>query len=54
MIRGRQTTGVPPWSMAVAAMLAVQLSNALSVPVIDQVGSAGTAWLRMSFGVVFL
>ena len=40
--------------MAVAAMLAVQFSNALSVPVIDQVGPAGTAWLRMCFGVVFL
>lgn len=47
-------TGIPPWSMAVAAMLSVQLSNALSVPVIDQVGAAGTAWLRMCFGVVFL
>ena len=35
-------------------MLTVQLSNALSVPVIDQVGAAGTAWLRMCFGVVFL
>lgn len=35
-------------------MLSVQLSNALSVPVIDQVGAAGTAWLRMCFGVVFL
>lgn len=46
--------GVPPWSMAVAAMLFVQLSNALSVPVIDRVGPAGTAWLRMCFGVVFL
>ncbi|WP_347109077.1 EamA family transporter [Paenarthrobacter sp. S56] len=46
--------GLPPWSMAVAAMMAVQLSNALSVAVIDQVGPAGTAWLRMCFGVVFL
>lgn len=44
----------PPWSMAVAAMLAVQLSNALSVSVIEQVGSAGTAWLRMCFGAIFL
>lgn len=35
-------------------MLAVQLSNALSVPVIEQIGAAGTAWLRMCFGVVFL
>ncbi|WP_235496870.1 EamA family transporter [Leifsonia sp. Root4] len=46
--------GVPPWSMAVAAMIAVQLSNALSVSVIEQVGAAGTAWLRMCFGAVFL
>ncbi|WP_429951097.1 EamA family transporter [Leucobacter allii] len=53
MIR-RRSTGVPPWSMAVAAMLAVQLSNALSVPVIERIGPAGTAWLRMCFGVVFL
>lgn len=50
----RRKTGVPPWSMAVAAMLAVQFSNALSVPVINQVGPAGTAWLRMCFGVAFL
>ena len=35
-------------------MLAVQLSNAFSVSVIDQVGPAGTAWLRMCFGSVFL
>lgn len=45
---------VPPWSMAVTAMLAVQLSNALSVPVIEHVGAAGTAWLRMCFGVAIL
>lgn len=40
--------------MAVAAMLAVQLSNALSVPVIDQIGPAGTAWLRMCCGSLLL
>jgi inner membrane transporter RhtA len=51
---GRTSTGIPPWSMAVAAMLAVQLSNALSVDVIEQVGAAGTAWLRMCFGGIFL
>ncbi|WP_343029905.1 EamA family transporter [Kocuria coralli] len=54
MIGARTTAGVPPWSMAVAAMLAVQLSNALSVPVIEQVGAGATAWLRMCFGAVFL
>ncbi len=52
--RAREVRGVPPWSMAVAAMLAVQLASALSVPVIEQVGPGGTAWLRMCFGVVFL
>lgn len=52
---GRMTSGgLPPWTMATAAMLAVQLSNALSVPVIEQVGPAGAAWLRMCFGVTFL
>ena len=40
--------------MAILAMLAVQLSNASSAPIIDQVGPAGTAWLRMCFGAVFL
>ncbi|MFF2369190.1 DMT family transporter [Agromyces sp. NPDC058110] len=50
----REPTRVPPWSMAVAAMLVIQLANALSVPVIEQVGPAGTAWLRMCFGAVFL
>src|SRR5690606_16377095 len=50
----RASATIPPWSMAVTAMLAIQLSNALSVPVIEQVGAAGTAWLRMCFGVVFL
>ncbi len=35
-------------------MLLVQLASALSVTVIDQVGSAGTAWLRLSFGAVTL
>ena len=45
---------IPPWSMAVAAMLVIQLSNALSVSVIEHVGAAGTAWLRMCFGALFL
>lgn len=50
----RTTTGIPPWSLAVMAMLAVQLSGAFSVAVIEQVGAAGTAWLRMCFGAVFI
>jgi inner membrane transporter RhtA len=38
-----------------AAMLSVQLSSALAVPLISTVGPAGTAWLRLSMGaVIFL
>lgn len=48
-------TPLPPWSMAVAAMLLIQLSSALSVGLIEHVGSAGTAWLRLAMGgVIFL
>jgi inner membrane transporter RhtA len=54
MIPQRTTAGIPPWSLAIAAMLLIQLSNALSVTVIEDVGPAGTAWLRMCFGTVFL
>ncbi|MDR4533631.1 EamA family transporter [Glutamicibacter sp. PS] len=52
-MRARAQT-VPPWSLAIAAMLLIQISNALSVTVIDQVGPAGTAWLRMCFGGLLL
>lgn len=44
----------PAWSMALATMLLVQLSNALSVAIIAHAGAAGTAWLRMCFGAIFL
>lgn len=40
--------------MAVTAMLFIQLGNALSVPVIERLGAAGTSWLRMCFGALFL
>jgi inner membrane transporter RhtA len=43
----------PPWTLAIGAMLSVQLGSALSVPLIDQVGAAGTAWLRLSLGGLF-
>ena len=46
---------VPPWGLAVSAMLSVQLGSALSVPLVSIVGPAGTAWLRLSMGaLVFL
>jgi inner membrane transporter RhtA len=51
----RTGPAVPPWTMAVAAMLSIQLSSALSVGLIAVVGPAGTAWLRMSMGaLIFL
>ncbi|RJT97061.1 EamA family transporter [Arthrobacter frigidicola] len=43
---------VPPWGLAVAAMLSVQLGSALSVGLIASIGPAGTAWLRLSMGAV--
>ncbi|BDY28538.1 EamA family transporter [Mycolicibacterium mageritense] len=50
-----RVTAVPPWSLAAAAMLSVQLGAALSVDVIAAVGAAGTAWLRLTAGaLVFL
>lgn len=51
----KSSTPLPPWSMAVAAMLLIQLSSALSVGLIGHVGAAGTAWLRLAMGgVIFL
>ncbi len=46
---------MPPWGLAVAAMLSVQLGSALSVDLIEAVGAAGTAWLRLTIGaIIFL
>lgn len=47
------TSALPPWTLAVGAMLSVQLGSAMSVPLIDEVGAAGTAWLRLSLGGLF-
>src|SRR4029077_8440327 len=41
-------------SMAVVSMLCVQLGLAASVGLIDQLGAAGTAWLRLCWAVVIL
>lgn len=46
--------GVPPWGLALAAMFSVQLGSALSVELIETVGPAGTAWLRLTMGAVIL
>ncbi|TWE13068.1 EamA family transporter [Rudaeicoccus suwonensis] len=53
--RTARTLPVPPWSLAVTAILSVQLGSALSIHLISKVGAAGTAWLRLSIGaLVFL
>lgn len=44
----------PPWVLAVVAIFAIQLSSALSVGLIESVGPAGAAWLRLSLGAVLL
>lgn len=44
----------PAWTLAVAAMLSVQLGSALSVGLIHDAGPAGTAWLRLTIGAVVL
>lgn len=49
------TDRIPAWMLAVTAMFSVQLGSALSMPLISQVGSAGTAWLRLTAGaLIFL
>lgn len=45
---------VPAWLLASASMLSVQLGAAISVGLFDEIGVAGTAWLRMTLGAVGL
>lgn len=46
---------IPPWSLAVTAMFLIQMSSALSVTLITEVGPATTAWLRLTMGaIIFL
>jgi inner membrane transporter RhtA len=55
ILPARPNVPVPPWGLAVAAMLSVQLGSALSVDLMSTVGPAGTAWLRLSMGaLIFL
>lgn len=50
--RQADVAAVPPWTMAVTAMLSIQLGSALSVGLVEAVGPGGTAWLRLSMGAV--
>lgn len=55
MSAARPFDTAPPWMLAVAAMFSVQLASALAVPMIEEIGAPGTAWLRLSLGgLVFL
>ena len=45
---------MPPWGLALAAMFSVQLGAALSIELIETVGPAGTAWLRLTLGALIL
>ncbi len=42
----------PAWSLAVVAMLSVQMGAAISVGLFDDIGVGGTAWLRLSLGAL--
>ncbi len=49
------TDRVPAWTLAVASIISVQLGAALSTRLFDDVGSGGTAWLRLlAGGIIFL
>ena len=45
---------VPPWGLAMTAILSIQLGSALSMGLIEEVGPSGTAWLRLSMGALIL
>ena len=42
----------PAWSLAVVAMISVQLGAAISVGLFEDIGVAGTAWLRITIGAI--
>jgi inner membrane transporter RhtA len=53
--RAALTDHVPAWSLAVVAIVSVQLGAALSIRLFAQVGPAGSAWLRLlAGGLIFL
>lgn len=44
----------PAWTLAVVAMISIQMGSALSISLFDDIGPAGTAWLRLALGAVLL
>lgn len=51
-VSGNPIDRAPAWSLAVVAMLSVQLGAAISFGLFDDIGVAGTAWLRLSLGAL--
>lgn len=49
---GRAADRVPAWSLAVLAILCVQVGSALATGLFAQVGTAGTAWLRLTAAAI--
>lgn len=45
---------MPPWTLAVTALFSVHMSAALSVGLIQTVGPAGAAWLRLTMGALII
>ena len=45
---------VPAWLLAVVAMLSVQVGAAVSIQLFDDVGVAGSAWLRLTLSAIVL
>ncbi len=46
----RVTDRAPAWTLAVTAIVIIQLGAALSTRLFDAVGTGGTGWLRLLFG----
>ena len=44
----------PAWGLTVVAMLSIQLGSAVSVSLFPAIGTAGTAWLRLTLGALIL
>lgn len=51
---GSGRRGVPPAALALGAMLCVQVGVAGSTPLFDSIGTAGTAWLRLTWAGLIL
>ena len=49
---GRLAGRAPAWSLAILAILSVQVGSAGSIGLFAAIGSSGTAWLRLSAGAV--